>query len=314
MLVLGLSLVLIGLGLVVAFGTQRLLFAIPLILAGAVCSLSSGLTQIPAGTVGVTEFFGEVDAEPLSAGLHVINPLKTVTRMSVQTQQMTMHAGSQADSGETIPALSADGMQMPLDVTILYRAEGAAMPWIYQHLGTDYEMRVVVAAMRSAIREAVAEVTAQEAYSTKREAMVQRMEVRLRAHIRALLDEYQHKDEAIVVQQVLLRNIQVPQRVREAIEQKLAAEQAAAQMVFVNQKEQLEAERKRIEAQGISDFQRIVSEGISDKLLAWKGIEATMEVATSNNAKVVIIGKPENGLPLIFDSGQSPSRAAGTAN
>jgi regulator of protease activity HflC (stomatin/prohibitin superfamily) len=144
--------------------------------------------------------------------------------------------------------------------------------------------------------------SALEAYGPKRDELTQMMNNNMRTHIRGLLDEYKFKGQAVVIQQVLLRKIGIPAQVSDAIEKKLSAEQQALAMQFVLQKETQEAERKRIEARGIADFQKIVTEGISDKLLAWKGIEATLEVSKSPNAKVVIIGNGKNGLPIIFDS------------
>jgi len=102
------------------------------------------------------------------------------------------------------------------------------------------------------------------------------------------------------VQQVLLRKINLPPVVANAIQEKLKREQEAEQMKFVLQKEQQEAARKRIEAQGIADFQKIVAQGISSQLLEWKGIEATEKLATSSNSKVVVIGNPRTGLPVIL--------------
>jgi regulator of protease activity HflC (stomatin/prohibitin superfamily) len=156
--------------------------------------------------------------------------------------------------------------------------------------------------MRTAVREGLSRFTAQEAYGPKRDELSQQMQTILRQHVRALLDDYKFKGQAVIVQQVLLRNIGIPDQVRDAIEKKLSAEQQALAMQFVLQKETQEAERKRIEARGIADFQKIVTEGISDKLLAWKGIEATLEISKSPNAKVVVIGNSKNGLPIIFDS------------
>ena len=106
----------------------------------------------------------------------------------------------------------------------------------------------------------------------------------------------------IIVENVLLRDITLPQTLREAIEAKQQADQEAQRMNFVLQRERQEAERKRIEAQGVADFQKIVSAGISRELLEWKGIEATVELSKSQNAKVVVIGNPKNGLPLIMPS------------
>jgi regulator of protease activity HflC (stomatin/prohibitin superfamily) len=275
---------------------------------GVLALIASSFTQIGAGQVGVSSLFGAVDKEPLAQGLHLINPLKSVTQMSTRTDAISVHAGpggrKVADS-ESVDAISADGMRMPLDATVYYRLSPVDAPWVYQHLGPDYADKIVIPATRTAVREALARFTAQEAYSTKRDQLTMLMQDILRRHVRALLDDYDYKGQAVVVQQVLLRNIGIPDQVRDAIEKKLAAEQQALAMQFVLQKETQEAERKRIEARGIADFQKIVTEGISDKLLAWKGIEATLEISKSPNAKVVVIGNSKNGLPIIFDSSQA---------
>ena len=290
------------------------LIGIAMFIAGIAAIASTGFTTVEAGNVGVTSLFGDVDREPLSPGLHLILPLKAVTKMSIQTQTVTMHAGAANENGQTdsIEAVSADGMRMPLDTTVNFRLVGADAPWVYQHLGEDYIEKIVAPAMRTAVREALSQFPAQDAYSTKRDELARRMEEMLRKHVRALLDDYKFPGQGIIVQQVLLRNIGIPDQVRDAIEKKLAAEQNALAMQYVLQKETQEAERKRIEAHGISDFQQIVTQGISDKLLAWKGIEATLEIAKSPNAKVVIIGNPQNGgLPIVFDTNTAiPARRA----
>jgi regulator of protease activity HflC (stomatin/prohibitin superfamily) len=266
--------------------------------------VSSGFTQIGAGQVGVSSLFGAVDTAPLSQGLHLINPLKSVTQMSARTETVSVHAGPGGgqSTSESVDAISSDGMRMPLDVTVNYRLVEADAPWVYQHLGEDYAYKIVIPATRTAVREGLARFSAQEAYSTKRSELTAAMESILRQHLRSLLDDYKFTGKAVILQQVLLRNIGIPDQVRDAIEKKLSAEQQALAMQFVLQKETQEAERKRIEARGIADFQKIVTEGISDKLLAWKGIEATLDISKSPNAKVIVIGNGKNGLPLIFDS------------
>jgi regulator of protease activity HflC (stomatin/prohibitin superfamily) len=136
--------------------------------------------------------------------------------------------------------------------------------------------------------------TASALYSDARESIAQQMLVEMRKIV---------QPRGIMIENVLLRDIKLPQTLKASIEAKQQADQDAQRMNFVLQKERQEAERKRIEAQGISDFQRIVTQGISQQLLDWKGIEATIEIAKSPNAKVVVIGNPKNGLPVIF-SGQ----------
>lgn len=314
MLLIGLLLLVVSVvyGLASGFGGGRgaplrsTLVTSLLFVVGLMTALASGFTQISAGHVGVSSLFGAVDPAPLNEGLHLINPLKQVTEMSVRTEAVTVHAGPGGkQEGGSVDAVSSDGMSMPLDATVYYRLAAPDGPWVYQHLGPEYADSIIVPAVRTAVREALSKFTAQEAYSTKRGQLAIEMEERLRQHIQSLLEEYKYKGSAVIVQQVLLRNIGIPGQVRDAIEKKLAAEQQALAMQFVLQKETQEAERKRIEARGIADFQKIVTEGISDKLLSWKGIEATLEVAKSSNSKVVIIGNSKNGLPIIFDGNSS---------
>lgn len=312
MLIIGL--VLIVLGIIVASVGQRpsdsgrvrtRVTGVAMFVAGILAIVSTGFTQIKAGHVGVTSLFGDVGPKPLSQGLHLINPLNAVVRMSVQTRAVTMHAGATNEAGhvDQIEAVSADGMRMPLDTTVNFRLVPDDAPWVYQHIGEDYVEKIILPAMRTAVREALSQFPAQDAYSTKRDELARKMEEMLRKHVRNLLDDYKFPGQAVIIQQVLLRNIGIPDQVRDAIEKKLAAEQNALAMQYVLQKETQEAERKRIEAHGIADFQQIVTQGISDKLLAWKGIEATLEIAKSPNAKVVIIGNPQNGgLPIVFDT------------
>jgi regulator of protease activity HflC (stomatin/prohibitin superfamily) len=314
MIVVGLVLILVSfvLGLVPALrgsvsSLGARLRAILMFLVGVALMVSSGFTQIGVGQVGVASLFGSVDQTALEPGLHLINPLKSVVQLSTRTETFSAHAGEDQTAGNSIDAVSADGMRMPLDTTVLYRLVQSDAPWVYEHLGEDYGEKVIVPAVRTAVREALSRFTAQEAYGPKRDELTAMMNDNMRKHVRALLDDYQFKGQAVVIQQVLLRNIGIPEQVRDAIEKKLSAEQQSLAMRFVLEKETQEAERKRIEGRGIADFQKIVTEGISDKLLAWKGIEATLEVSKSHNAKVVIIGNGKNGLPIIFDS---PSPAA----
>ena len=309
MIVFGLALILVSfvLGLVPALrGSVSSLGArvraILVFLVGVALMVSSGFTTIGVGQVGVSSLFGSVDKQALEPGLHLINPLKSVVQLSTRTETFSAHAGQDQTAGDAIDAVSSDGMRMPLDTTVLYRLVQDDAPWVYEHLGEDYGEKVIVPAIRTAVREALSKFSAQEAYGPKRDELTQMMNDNMRKHVRALMDDYQFKGQAVVIQQVLLRNIGIPEQVRDAIEKKLSAEQQALAMRFVLEKETQEAERKRIEARGIADFQKIVTEGISDKLLAWKGIEATLEVSKSPNAKVVIIGNGKNGLPIIFDS------------
>ncbi len=260
-------------------GTVMLAVLSVLVIAGA-CSV----TTIDTGHVGVLTLFGKVTGERLGEGMHVINPLKSVTRFSLRTQEQK----------EVAEVPSSEGLLMHLEVSLLYRLDPQRATEVYQKLGVDYVEVVVAPNLRSVMRAVTAAHAANALYSEAREAVAQQMLVEMRKLV---------QPRGIIIENVLLRDIKLPATLKAAIEAKQQADQDAQRMNFVLQKERQEAERKRIEAQGISDFQRIVTQGISPALLDWKGIEATMEIAKSPNAKVVVIGNTKNGLPVIF-SGQ----------
>jgi len=278
--------------------------------ACAVLALAlSVLRVVPAGHVGVPVVFGRVQERGLREGLSLVNPFAVVHPMTVRTETYTMssvHDEGAVKGDDSILCLSADGLMMPLDVTVAYRVHGPDVPWLYRNIGPDYVEKVVRPAGRTAVREATAGFTAQESYSSRREQLAQRMNELLTARLQDLLgqhDDFGHR-RGFLIEQVMIRNVQLPAKVKDAIEEKLSAEQQALRMRFVLERERQEAERKRIEARGIADFQHIVSAGISEQLLAWKGIEATEQLARSDNAKVVVIGNPKNGLPLILPTGR----------
>jgi len=243
--------------------------------------LANPIAVIPAGHVGVKDFFGMVSSDALPPGLRIVVPFTRVVKLSVQTQEIM----EQADTP------SREGLIINLNVSLLYRLDPGKASDIYKKVGEDYAKVVVDPQLRSAIREITASYDAKLLYSSERNKIareIQEMFIQLT------------KDRGIVTDQVLLRQVGLPPTVANAIQEKLKREQESEQMKFVLQKEQQEAERKRIEAQGISDFQKIVSQGISPQLLEWKGIEATEKLANSPNSKIVVIGNTKNGLPLIL--------------
>ena len=283
--------------------------SIVLVACAVLAALGSTVTVVPTGHAGIPIVFGKVQDRNLSEGLHFVNPLAHVVSMTVRTETYTMssvHDEGSVKGDDSITALSADGLLMPLDVTLAYRLVQTDAPWLYRSIGPDYVDKVIRPVSRTAVREAIAGFTAQEAYSTRRQELAANIDQLLTRRLRDLLT--QHEDfgdrRGFIVEQVMIRNVQLPVRMKNAIEEKLEAEQQALRMRFVLEKERQEAERKAIEAKGISDFQTIVSRGISDQLLAWKGIEATQQLAHSPNSKIVIIGNPKNGMPLIMPTDQ----------
>jgi len=244
---------------------------------------SNPLTVIPAGHVGVKDFFGIVSPRVLEPGVRLVLPFTKVVKMSVRTQELK----------EIAEVPSKEGLIMDLEVSLLYRLDATRAPEVYRTVGEMYREVVVVPQFRSAIREITASYEAKALYSAERERIAQEI-FQLFRKLTA--------ERGVVAEQVLLRKIGLPPVVANAIQEKLRREQEAEQMKFILLKEQQEAERKRIEAQGIADFQRIVSQGISQQLLEWKGIEATEKLAASPNAKIVIIGNPKTGLPVILSA------------
>lgn len=240
-------------------------------------------TRVETGHVGVLTLFSKViPDETLPEGLHLINPLKAVHEMSVQTQSIK----------ETASVPSTEGLILSLDTSLIFHLDRNRAAEVFRGIGTDYVDKIVEPNLRSSIRAITAMHNANALYTGAREEVAQKIEDELKRNL---------APQGIVVESVLLRDVQLPAMLRQSIEAKQQAEQDALRMSFVLQKEKQEAERKRIEAQGISDFQHIVAQGISAPLLEWKGIEATEKLAASNNSKIVIIGNTKNGLPLVFE-------------
>jgi regulator of protease activity HflC (stomatin/prohibitin superfamily) len=270
---------------------------------GLLFIIASCITSVSAGQVGVPVIYGSVQPYIIPEGLHTINPFASVTEMSVRSQTYTMVSAEnegEVKGDDSIFAQSSDGVVLTLNVSIVYKLVDADAPWVYRHLGTDYASNIVRSAARSAVPDSTSQFTFEEAYASKRAAMAEMIRTRMNSSIDEILRQYQGFSGAgVVIQQVFIREVKPSAQLLTAIEQKMTAQQQAQQMDFTLDKERKEAQRKAIEAQGIQDFQNIVTKGITEPLLKWKGIEATEKLAASSNAKVVIIGG-KDGLPVIL--------------
>ncbi len=250
----------------------------------ALFSLMQCFTVIPAGNVGVVDFFGTVSEKPLTPGINLVNPLARIVKFSTQTQEHK----------ESMQVLSREGLTIGLEISMLYRLESNSAPSVYQTiLGGDYANIVLIPQFRSISRAVTASFQASALYSTERE----RLGVGIQTELAKAVEP-----RGIIVESAPLRNVALPSQLTEAIEQKQRADQESQRMEFILAKERQEADRKRIEAKGIADFQSIVAQGISEQLLRWKGIEATEKIAASPNTKVVIVGSGKDGLPIILDT------------
>jgi prohibitin 1 len=246
----------------------------------------SSTSCVRTGHVGIVSIFGRVTGQTLSEGIHIVNPAATITELSIKTQEDKERA--------SVP--SREGLIMGLEASILYHLDPKRAAEVYQKIGPNYMEVLLQPTFRSAIRAITAGNSAASLYSDARETIAQQ-----------ILEDVSRQvaPRGVIVENVLLRDLQLPDTLKHAIEAKQQAQQEAQRMEFVLQREKQEAERKRVEAAGIKDFQDIVTQGISEKLLEWKGIEATMELVKSQNAKVIVVGNSKNGLPLIY-SGDKP--------
>jgi regulator of protease activity HflC (stomatin/prohibitin superfamily) len=250
--------------------------------------------QVEAGQAGVQTLFGKVDDHILESGLNVINPLVEVTMFDIKTQNYTMsgvHDEGDKGGDDAIRVLSADGLEVIIDLTVLYRVLPNQTPRILKEIGADYKNTIVRPITRTKIRDNAVYYDAVALYSTKRDEFQDRIFKGI---------EKDFKSRGLVLEQLLVRNITLPQSVKITIESKINAEQDAQKMQFVLQKERQEAERKRVEAQGIADYQKIINTGLSEQQLQYEMIKANKEIATSPNTKIIIMGNGK-GMPLLLN-------------
>lgn len=258
--------------------------------------LTSAFVTIEAGQIGVKKLFGKVQRDILGSGLHVVNPLYEIERMDVRTQNYTMSGvldeGKQTGD-DAIRVLTADGLEVTIDLTVLYRLIPGEAPRMVRETGVDYRDKIVRPISRTRIRDNAVYYEAISLYSTKRDEFQNRIFSAI---------ELDFKRRGLMLENLLVRNITLPSSVKGAIEQKIQAEQEAQKMQFILQKERQEAERKRVEAQGISDYQRIINESLTERQLQYEQIKAMKEIAESQNAKVIMMGG--RNTPVILDTKQ----------
>lgn len=274
-----------------------------------ICAICASIVVVDAGSVGVQVTFGTVNTSPVNNGLHLVNPFCAVHEMSVRTENYWMsHAAHEGQNkiDDAISVRSSNGLQMPIDVSVPYRLLPDIAPWVYSNLGPNYVEKLIRPSLSTATRRAASHYTAEELYSTKRDEFSDKIQTLMEEEVRKLLgDNYKGKnppENVLVISQVLVGHVGIPETVKIAIEAKLKADQEQQAMQFTLLKAEKEATRKEIEAGGIQKFQEIVSKGIDEKLLRWKAIEATLLLAESPNAKIVIIGAGKDGLPVILGS------------
>lgn len=260
---------------------QESTFSLVAVVLGIVVAVLQVFTVIPAGTVGVVDFLGMVSDNTLKPGVNVVNPIAKIYKFSIKTQEIK----------EMMKVPSKEGLTVDLEISLLFKLTPDKANIIYKTIGPSYTDIILIPQFRSVVRGVTARYEAKALYTASREKLANEIVAELESLV---------GPRGITIEAAPLRQIILPNRLTQAIEEKLQAEQESQRMQFVLKKEEQEAERKRIEAKGIADFQTIVSEGINEQLLKWKGIEATEKLANSQNAKIVVIGSGKDGLPIIL--------------
>ena len=255
--------------------------------------LNACVKQIDAGEVGVKVLFGSIQIDVMGSGLNFINPLLDVKKLDVKTQNYTMsgvHDEGNKSGDDAIRVLTSDGLEVTIDLTVLYRVVSGDAPKLLREPGDDYRDKIVRPITRTKIRDNAVYYQAVDLFGSKRDVFQQRI-------YKSIEEDF--KKRGLMLEQLLIRNITLPNSVKASIESKINAEQDAKKMEFVLLKEKQEAERKRVEAQGIADYQRIINTGLTDQQLQYEQIKAMKELALSANAKVIVMGK--GNTPIIID-------------
>jgi len=261
-------------------------------IAVLVISIKS-IIVIPPGFIGLVIFFGKINKTPLENGIHLINPLAAVVRLSVRTEEYTMSAATaegHVKGDDAIDALTSEGLNVRLDLTAWYRLLPDEAPKLYETLGPDFETKIVRPALRTAIRDAVVKYTAAGIYTEKRSQVILDIENILKTLL---------EGRGILTEKILLRNVILPKKIIDAIDAKLAAEQEAQKMEFVVQKEQKEKERKTVEAEGIKQANQIIAAGLTDRYLQWYRIDMMKQLVNSPNNTVIFIPEDMKTTPII---------------
>lgn len=300
LLIFGIVLALVGLGLArtnpkaVQGGRLLALGGIVLAVLGFFTSM---VKQIEPGEVGVKKLFGSVDtSDVLTNGLHVINPLTEVVIYDTRTVNYTMsasHTEGDLMGDDAIRVLTSDGLEVVIDLTVLFHIDAQQSPRILTEIGpgmTTLVEKIVRPQAKTKIRDNAVYFDAVSLFSSKREAFHDQIYKDLNEAFAA---------RGIILEDILIRNVALPQSVKESIEAKINAEQEAQKMQFVLQKEKQEADRKRVEAQGIADYQRIITSTLTDRQLQYEQIKAQMELAKSPNSKIIVLGGGK-GSPILI--------------
>ncbi len=279
-------------GLKIRFINRKNLFITVSILLIFIILVSS-VRIVQPGYVGVQVLFGNLNKKVLKNGLHFVFPFVQVVMMDVRTQDYTMSIAKEEGikkGDDAITSLTRDGLTISLDISVWYKLDPQKAVDVYQNIGTNYVEKIVRPAIRTSIRNATVLYNVSEIFSEKREDLSKKIFDELYANL---------FEKGIIVDKILLRNIDLPTRVKTAIDEKIAAEQESQKMVYVLEKERKEKERKLIEAEGIAQAQKKISESLNRQYLQWYYIQNLKELLNTQNSKIVILPFDKNLVPLL---------------
>src|SRR6185437_14781036 len=272
------------------------------------------VVTVPSGHVGVLwkRFAGGTVLDPRrlkDEGLHLIWPWDRLFLYDLRLQSFT----------ESYNAISSDGVSLTATVNVRFRLQRDAVPVLHQAIGPNYKSVLVQPGIGSLTREVIAQYTAEQVYSTARQEIQDKIRSLVEDRLSEKMMEHEGEEsyrvsmrDTIILYDILVTGIELPAAIVAAINRKTEQYYIAEEYKFRVEREKRESERKKIEAEGIRDFQQTVSQGISDSYLRWRGIEATLQLSQSTNAKTVIIGNGKDGLPVILGNGNAPAPPAGS--
>lgn len=255
--------------------------------------VASMVRLVPPGHVGVVVVFGNVQEKTLKNGLHLVNPFATVEKMSIRTESYTMSGMTregQRRGDDAIQALTSEGLMVRLDVTVWHHLNPEGAAEVYSKLGLQFIDKIVRPAIRTEIRNIIANYQVSDIYTKEREKIALAIEKGLKESL---------EGRSVTIEKVLLRDVKLPQKVEAKIDEKMAAKQEAERMEFVLQKEQKEAERKAMEAKGISSANEIIAKSLSANYLQWYYIQTLQELVNSPNNTVIVTPFDQKLTPLL---------------
>ncbi len=273
--------------------TKRVFFSI-IIITFLIWLLSASIVIVDAGMTGVYTLFGKVRDTELRSGFHIVNPFAKIIPMSIRTEEYTMsitQGEGRKVGADSIAALTKEGLNVDLDITVLYHLDEQSASDIYRELGIDYEEKIIRPTIRSVIREIIAQYDAKDIYSEKRQEAAQKILARLKEEI---------EPRGITVEEVLLRNVALPVSLTKAIQDKLKAEQEAQKYDYLLEKEKKEKQRKIIEAEGQRDAQKIINESLTTNYLYYLYIKELKD----RQGTIYVPTNPSTGMPLFRDLGR----------